>query len=318
LLCEVINAKYVYVLDVSWLMYRGYYSLGHLSVEGKPTGHIFSVLRIVNSIHSQVPEAAIVLCLDLKSNYRKEIDGVDYKEGRSKLAYNIHQDSEKIVNMATLLDRVYAAKAEGYEADDVMYSIAKKAERERSDSCITIFSGDDDLLQSLSDRIYILRELNKKNIKGMNERDILDDENYKKKYLGILASKIPLFKAIVGDKSDNIKGIERVPKDVLKRVIEYSDTPNSILYLDFPDLLSAKRNRLKSLKENIDIIRRNYGLVKINEINVDVYKGNNIEESLNLLLTLKLGSFRNYVKEVNPDLFDCNESSIKVMDVGGT
>lgn len=208
---------HIYAMDLCWHMYRSYHTFGHFSatVNGieKPTGHIFGVLSTIQSILTKEPDACIYLCEDGRP-IGKTLNP-EYKAGRQPLAYNIMQDRDLIERLACLDARVVVAYNENAEADQVMFTIAKRLARHGH--YVTIFSGDDDLLQALgSTLIDITRGTDKKGGEiWIKQGDYLNPNgNLYSKYRGCPLECLPAYRALVGDHSDNLRGIERLPRDL--------------------------------------------------------------------------------------------------------
>ena len=105
-------------------------------------------------------------------------------------------------------------EAEGFEADDVIGTLACRAEELAWDTLIV--TGDRDLLQLVTPKTQVLLT-----VKGISQLERLDPAGVKEK-LGIPPSQVADYKGLVGDSSDNIPGVRGIdPKTALKLLNEY-------------------------------------------------------------------------------------------------
>lgn len=188
------------LLDAHAIIHRAYHALPDFSTSsGEPTGGLFGVSTMLMNIIRELSPDYIVACYDLpKPTFRHEAyEG--YKGGRAKA-------DDALVSQIIRSRDVFAAfnipiyEAEGFEADDILGTIAEELKGEKID--VVIASGDMDTLQLVDDtrvQVYTLR-------KGMNDT-ILYDESAVQERFGFGPEYLPDFKGLSGDPSDNIPGI---------------------------------------------------------------------------------------------------------------
>lgn len=197
----------VWLIDLSWLLHRFAHTYKFMTAGGgRPTGHIFGVIDSIKRIKKINFNSLVVLCVDGRPQ-RKDKSS-DYKAGRPELEFDFYQDVNLIKAFSFCIPGVYVAYQEDKEADDLMYSIAKQVK-----SKVYIYSGDDDLLQTIDDRINVVRSLIAP-IKMISKDFVLTDERMLKKFRGTPVYALPFYRSIIGDKSDNIKGFERFPREL--------------------------------------------------------------------------------------------------------
>ncbi|RLI96401.1 MAG: DNA polymerase I, partial [Candidatus Aenigmatarchaeota archaeon] len=103
---------------------------------------------------------------------------------------------------------------EEYEADDILATLARKAEKAGLD--VEIFTGDKDILQILSPSIKVVRFK-----KGISQKDVFDPQKVKEEF-GVTPEQIPDYLALVGDTSDNIPGVPGIgPVTAVKLIQQY-------------------------------------------------------------------------------------------------
>lgn len=295
----------VFLLDYSWHMYRNYYVFKNLSIDiqgyHRPTGHIYGILKTLRTINDNYPNSLIILCKDgipVRRNQLMAESGLEYKADRPELEFNFFQDLNYITALAMLIPNVYLAYNEDQESDDIMYALAKQIERLSTISNIYIYSGDNDLLQGISDRISVVRSHSSSNLQLINNETLQTDDNLIKKFQGLTSDKLPLYRAIVGDSSDAIKGLYRYPRKDAKQVALTVRLPEEIKPNIFKINISEKSRQ--RLLEGLEVVSRNYQLMKLSEnIEVNLMKGtvkNEIRDEL--ISKFKLFSFDAYIKNL--------------------
>ena len=198
----------MFLLDISWHVYRNFYTFtGMSSYEKEYLGHYYGVARTLMQIHQNYPGSKIVLCKDGYPRKKYELFP-DYKAGRSKEGYCVGKDIQDIIDISLLMENVFVAHNEEEESDDIMYTLSKLCKR------AYIFSGDDDLLQSITDQVKVVRHFDRGRLKEIGKREVMTEENFVKKYCGCSPENLPIFRSIVGDKSDNLNGLARFPRDL--------------------------------------------------------------------------------------------------------
>lgn len=299
---EVVKSKNFFILmDLSWHMTRSYHAFKELTynVGGVPrcTGHVFGTLNTIVNIKKRCPEGIIVLCADGKPLERQEIlkeKGLEYKEGRERPDYNIYQDFENIVRMAMMIPGVYFAKHDERESDDLMYSLSKMIARENGDAVVLIYSGDDDMLQAIADRVFVVREMTPKGFDLITNETLTEGDKFVDKYKGCNSRELPVFRAIVGDKSDRLAGIPRFPKQVAAELAKRS---NGVLDHVLREVSDSKI--LNILEENWGVVSTNYKVMKMEErIDFDVVRKDDEEFSEKVMKIIDSYGMESFKKEV--------------------
>ena len=187
----------------------------------------------------------------------------EYKSGREKSGYCVGNDIPEIIELGLLLPNVSLAYNDLEEADDVMYTLSKVCNR------AYIFSGDDDLLQAINDRVKVVRQFDKGRLVEIGRESVISEERFVKKYHGCPPERLPVFRAIVGDKSDRIGGLARFPRDLALYVANTVDSVEEVDKIPPPSHLSiARKRRFYQLRQEKELLKRNYELMKLREVQV--------------------------------------------------
>ena len=180
--------------------------------EGAPTGALYGLVAMLLKIIADLSPDYIAACHDLPKPTIRHEAYADYKGTRVKtddaLALQI-QESHKIFEAFS----IPTYEREGFEADDLLGTIAYELKKEKNINVI-IASGDMDTLQLVDDErvcVYTLK-------KGINDT-ILYDEKAVLARFGFLPALIPDWKGLRGDPSDNIKGVPGIGEKTATELI---------------------------------------------------------------------------------------------------
>ncbi len=231
--------KRLFLIDAYAMIFRGYHAMSknqRYTSSGMETTAIFGFMNsLIELIRKEKPTHLAVI-FDVGQASIRTNDYADYKANRSETPEAIKFAIPYIHRILEAM-HVPSLGVEGYEADDVIGTIACKAEKENYTSFIV--SGDKDFAQLVTDKI----KLYKPGFRG-GEISILGVEEVKARY-GIEHPKQVIdFLAMMGDSSDNIPGLEGVgEKTAMKFLKEYGSIEN----------LLANTHQLKGkIKEKIE------------------------------------------------------------------
>ena len=252
-----------YLLDVSWLLYTGYFSTSKVWGE-HPEIHF--LCRRLEGLLCQ-KDAELYLCLDGCNTKGKKLLGDDYKSGRNESAkQNVYQ---ALYTFISLLDskRIHICYNSEYESDEIIYTLSRILE---GDKCIV--SGDKDLLQSINKQVSV----DNRSDKLITES--LYYEKYGELFFGIEPRKLPLYRAIVGDASDTLKPpVPRFPRKLAAKITKDFNyqgclpTKEELISLSEKYTASEKK-KINTLLDAYDKFKTNFDIMKLNVIAEDIYK----------------------------------------------
>lgn len=275
---QTIEDKEVYLLDFSFLMYKSYHALRHLSVRTstgmvRPTGHIYGILNAVTKIKDKNKDAVVFVTLDGFPADRKALCdsiGVGYKDGRTKLDYPIKSDTDLICDILQQIPDVYIVEDENEECDDLMYALSR--ELPKSNKCF-IVTKDRDLLQALNDNTFLIESwLDEPEI--LTQDNLYEKETIKKNFAGVDVRCITIFRAIIGDKSDNLPGIPRFPKVLAKQIAEGINHITELKNIsERIEVKPTQRKYLYAIENEYERIVKYYQIMKLSEnISYGIYR----------------------------------------------
>jgi len=244
----------LYLVDGSALAYRAYYAFIRnplTTTDGRNVSAIFgftnSLLKILRDEH---PDYIAVVFDTPEKTFRHE-KYPEYKATREKMPEEMADQISDLKKMSELMD-IPIIEYPGYEADDVMGTLANLAEEEEVDTYLV--TGDKDFAQLVNERILLY------NTSGSgSDPTILDREGVKEKY-GVYPEQVIDYMALMGDSSDNIPGVPGIGKKTAKKLIDQYETLDNAL--EHAEEISGKRAR-EGLLENRDQAKLSKELVTI-------------------------------------------------------
>jgi len=235
------------VIDSYALAHRSYHALPPLvSPEGILVNGVYGFMLVFLKMLQELKPDYLVATFDLAQPTFRHKEYTEYKAKRVKAPENFYEQIGIIKEILKIWG-IPILEKEGFEADDLIGTIAQKFQKK--DLEIIILTGDLDALQLINDNIhvYTLR-------KGLQDRVIYDMEEIKKKY-DLLPAQLIDFKALKGDSSDNVPGVPGVgEKTALKLIQKFSSLDNLYFALEnqSPEIKNLNIRLKERLIENKD------------------------------------------------------------------
>ncbi len=246
------TGKRLVLIDGHALAYRSFFALQRMDLrtkDGKATWAVYGFLRaILDVIKSYRPECMAVAFDRAAPTFRHE-EFADYKAHRKPMPDDLRPQMDLIRAIVRAFELpIY--EIDGYEADDVIGTIAKQAGKEGYD--VLIVTGDRDSFQLIDDRINVLWT------KAGTELARMDVAGVQEKY-GLTPAQIIEYKGLAGDASDNIPGVPGVgDKTATKLLQEWGTVENLLANLD---KVGGKLG--EKIAANVDLARQSLRLATI-------------------------------------------------------
>ena len=240
------NKKFL-VIDGNSIMNRAYYGLMRLnmtsSVLNIHTNALYAFLNIYWMTLDRFKPDFVVVSFDLKApTFRHEMYK-EYKGTRHAMPDELKEQMPVIKEILQAMN-VPIIEKEGYEADDILGTIAKK--NEKNNIFTYILTGDRDSFQLISDLTSVIMPSNKS---GKTEYNIYNPEKLNEKY-GIKSCQVIEVKALMGDASDNIPGVKGVGEKTAYSLIQkYDNIKNIYDNIDSIDITSKVKEKLLNDKD---------------------------------------------------------------------
>lgn len=290
----------ILIIDASPLIYAVYDTQGHLSTSGgESTGLRYGFLRSVRSYQERTKCNKVVIAFDVKGPIKKAEGLASYKGNRE-----FTEDKAKMYGQVPALRDLLAMtkwtqiEAPGYEADDIIGAVAR-AKSQRGDHCV-IVTPDNDAAQLINDRVSIFVP-GKKGAKDTYKRaeDI-------KAYFGVWPEHLLVYRAICGDKSDNIEGIGLEKKDCEKIAEILLSMPRAPLDLEtflkfvVPKMDSRLQESFEHMHEHRDAFEQNLKAMHLHRPEeMKIIKGSGDAKAMEELFTrLEFKSMFKYIPEL--------------------
>ena len=234
----------IVLIDGNSIVNRAFYGLPDLTTtDGRHTNGILGFFNILLKLLEEEKPEYLAVAFDVKHpTFRHEMFA-EYKGTRKGMPEELR---EQIPVLKELLDACGILRLErpGYEADDILGTLAKKSEAEGL--AVSLVSGDRDLLQIADDIIKVRIPKTKRTgteIEDYNTQDVID------KY-GLKPAQIIDLKGLMGDASDNIPGVPGIgEKTAVKLLTQFETVENTIEHID--EVMPNKAR--ESLRENTNL-----------------------------------------------------------------
>lgn len=232
------------LIDGNSLINRAFYATPVLtSPDGVPTNAVYAFLNMLFKIEKDLSPKYLLVAFDRREPTFRHKEYSEYKAGRRPMPEEL---AAQIPLLKEVLDAMGIARYEkaGFEADDIIGSFAK-----RFNVSTAIFTGDRDAFQLVDETtsVYFTK-------RGITDVDVYDAENFKEKFL-INPCQVVDLKALMGDNSDNIKGVEGVGEKKAYALLQaYHDVET--LYEHIDELTGKLRENVKKGKESAFFSKR--------------------------------------------------------------
>ena len=248
--------KKLLILDSNSILNRAFYGVRYLSAkDGTPTNAIYGFLNILLKLIKEQEPDYICAAFDVKAPTFRHKQYEGYKARRKPMPEGLAAQMPLAKDVLRAMG-VTILEKEGYEADDIIGTVARLCE-ESEISCF-IATGDKDDLQLASDKTKVILTVTKS---GYNETIIYDDKAVKEKY-HVTPTEFIDVKALMGDPSDNIPGVKGVGEKTAMSLIEKH---HSIEYIyENIDGIGLKGAMLQKMKDGREMAFMSKELATIN------------------------------------------------------
>lgn len=214
------SKKVIMLLDSHALLHRGYHAMGGFTTyDGRPTGALFGFLKMINKASDEVNPDYIIAAYDLPKPTFRHLAYNEYKGTRSKSDDDLKVQIDQSKDFCKALG-IPVCALEGFEADDVIGTLAKRFTA-GGEYKVVIVSGDMDTMQLVDEYISVLTP------KKGSEIALFTPKEVKERY-GIDPNQIVEYKALAGDSSDNIPGVEGIGEKTAIKLIDSFGTVDGL------------------------------------------------------------------------------------------
>jgi len=299
------NKKLV-LIDGNAIMHRAFHALPPLTTRlGEPINAVYGLTSMLLRIITDLEPTHIAVCFDRKEPTFRKKGYKKYQAHRPKMDEELSSQFEKAKKVLSAMNIPVFEKA-GFEADDVIGTISKKAGKKLDET--VIITGDKDILQLVDNKTRVYMP-----IRGLSQGRLMKKKDVIEK-LGIKPGQVIDYKALVGDPSDNYPGVYGIgPKTAEKLLLEYGTYKN--IYKNIEKIPDSIKTKLEKGKEGGEIsyklakIVKNVPLKKIDFNEMRKWKINN-KRTLNLFKDFGFKTLTNRIKDLGEDIDKKNQMSL--------
>lgn len=235
------------LVDGSSYLYRAFHAMPELTnSKGNPTGAIYGVAKMLKKLQDEYQPSHMAVIFDAKGKTFRNDLYPEYKAHRPPMPDTLRSQIEPLHQLIRSMGYPLLV-IEGVEADDVIGTLARQATEQGIDTLIS--TGDKDMAQLVNPHVTLLDTMN----------DVKTDEAYVVEKFGVPANRIIDYLALVGDKVDNIPGVNKCgPKTAVKWLTEYDDLQGVMQHAD-----AIKGKIGESLRDALSYLPLSYQLATI-------------------------------------------------------
>ncbi|MGB6882063.1 MAG: 5'-3' exonuclease H3TH domain-containing protein [Microgenomates group bacterium] len=239
------------LIDGNAILHRAYHALPPLTTKKRePINAVYGFISMLLRVIQDLKPTHMAVAFDRKEPTFRHEEYEAYQAHRPEADKELISQFEKAREAISAFGIPIYDKA-GYEADDVIGTLAKQAEKKLEE--IVIVTGDRDILQLVTDKTKVYLP-----IRGLSDAKLMGEEDVVEK-MGVKPEQIDDYKALVGDPSDNYPGVPGIgPKTATKLLLEHGTVEN--IYKNLGKILESTA---KKLKEGEDLAKISQRLAEI-------------------------------------------------------
>jgi DNA polymerase I len=233
----------LYLVDAMSNIHRAYHAIQRLSTSaGRPTNAIYGFVTMLRKMMREHTPDYVAVAWDGPERTLRHAAYVDYKANRQPMADDLRVQLPAIRSILEAY-RIPVLELPGYEADDVIGTLSRKASAMGFD--VVIVTADKDMLQLVGPRVRVFH----------TGREKFLDEAGVREFFGVSPSQVADVLALMGDSVDNIPGVPRVGEVTAKKwIAEYGDLPTLLARAD--EIKGKVGESLREHREDALISRR--------------------------------------------------------------
>lgn len=279
------QSKRLIILDCNSIIHRAYHALPPLTTsKGEAAGAVYGFLLVFFRVIKEFQPDYIVAAFDYPAPSFREKVFKGYKAKRPPAPKDLYDQIPKTKEVLSAFN-VPVFEREGFEADDIIGTIARLAQKQQIVPPVEtiIVSGDGDMLQLVDEltKVYLLK-------RGVKEMMIYEEEQVRQVFGGLNPSQLLDYKALRGDPSDNIPGVTGVGEKTAKELLLYFGTIGKLY-----DVLEGRvidgAEKIKTKSKELLLLYKEQAMISMQLAA--------IERNVTLDFTLEDCRWRAYLKE---------------------
>jgi DNA polymerase I len=286
----------LFLLDGMGLVYRAFYSFGGkplVNSRGENTSAVFGFVNYLNKILDEHLPDYIAVVFDTATPTFRHLAYAEYKATRSKMPEDLAA-CLPILKDVVKAYHIPVIEVDGFEADDIIGTLARRAEKEDVETYMV--TSDKDFMQLVSPIVKIYRPG-----KAGNDDEVLDDKAVLEKF-GVPPDQVIDVLGLMGDQSDNVPGVPGIgEKTAIPLVQKYGTIENIYVHLEeIPQ--KGVREKLRTHRELAALSKHLVTIHTSVPVEIDFHtlraRGRNLPALITLFERLEFGSHLRRVKEL--------------------
>lgn len=244
LFCCMKKSTFV-LIDGNAILHRAYHAMPRFETDGKLVNAIYGFISILFSTIEKFQPEFLAVAFDVKGPTFRDKIFEEYKAKRIKPPQEFYDQIPAVWEFLAEMEIPLLTK-EGFEADDIIGTLAQKVNGDLGAGEVIVVTGDQDTLQLVDDRTKIAMPA-----MGMVKETLYDPTAVRGKF-GLSPAQIIDYKALSGDSSDNIPGVRGIgPKTAVELIKEFGNIEGIYNYLSQRSKIKGQKLKLKIKSEKI-------------------------------------------------------------------
>lgn len=245
------------LIDGNALLHRAYHAYPPLTTpKGELVNAVYGFSSMLLSVLDKLSPTHVAVAWDLKGPTFRKVEYDEYKANRGPMDEDLATQIDRTKEVVERLN-IPQYGVEGFEADDIIGTLAKMA-TEEEDTQVVIVTGDRDSLQLIKEKKIVVYLP----IQNHHAQSVVFDEDKVKEVYGMAPKQIIDLKSLMGDASDNIPGVRGVGKVTATKLIQEAGSLKNI-YEHLDDLKISDRIKALLISDK-EMAEKSYHLAEIN------------------------------------------------------
>jgi DNA polymerase-1 len=245
------------IIDGNAILHRAFHAMPPLTTRsGEPINAVYGLVSMFLRVVQDLKPDSIAVAFDEKAETFRQKEFKKYQAQRPPMADELSSQFGKAKDFFKAVGVPIYSKP-GFEADDVIGTIASKAKED-----VVIVTGDRDILQLINDKVKLYMP-----VVGLTNAKLYDAAAAKER-MGVPPEEIPDYKALVGDPSDNYPGVAGIGPKTAEKLLEKYGSIDKI-YAHLSDIDPKIRQKLEANKDNAILFHRLATIVKDVPVEID-------------------------------------------------
>jgi DNA polymerase-1 len=209
------------LIDANGLVYRAFFALPYFTTkDGRPTNAVYGFTNMLLKVLDEEKPGYIAAAFDKAAPTFRHAQFKEYKATRERMPDDLRPQIETTKEILEALG-IPIFEVAGYEADDILGTIARRAAADGFD--VLIVTGDLDMLQLVDDKIKVMVTS-----RGISETTVYDPKTFRARF-GFDPARLPDYKGLKGDTTDNIPGVPGVGEKTAGQLIQQAGSVEALL-----------------------------------------------------------------------------------------